>query len=86
MFPGFVIEYKTSSAGPAVRLLNHDPNPIDAHVIYRVPFIYDRKPQVKNEMLSIMINSKLLKKNSYLIDWSLSLQPSKSKIMGVYTQ
>lgn len=35
---GFVIEYKLTPV-PSVRLLNHDPNPIDEHVIYRAEYV-----------------------------------------------
>ena len=32
---GFLLEFRLQPA-PSVRLLNHDPNPIDRHVIYQV--------------------------------------------------
>jgi len=35
---GFVIEYKPTPV-PSVRLLNHDPNPIDNHVIYSAKYV-----------------------------------------------
>ncbi|PAV58703.1 hypothetical protein WR25_22168 [Diploscapter pachys] len=34
---GFVIEYKPTPV-PSARLLNHDPNPIDEHVIYKAEY------------------------------------------------
>ncbi|KAK6059034.1 hypothetical protein COOONC_03340 [Cooperia oncophora] len=35
---GFVIEYRSKPA-PSVRLLGHDPNPIDEHVIYKANLV-----------------------------------------------
>ena len=35
---GFVLEFRTDPR-PSVRLLNHDPNPIDRHVIYQAKYV-----------------------------------------------
>ncbi|WKY07539.1 hypothetical protein Q1695_007197 [Nippostrongylus brasiliensis] len=34
---GFVIEFRTTPE-PSIRVLNHDPDPIDRHVIYRATY------------------------------------------------
>ncbi|CAB3409565.1 unnamed protein product [Caenorhabditis bovis] len=45
---GFVIEFKLNQ-GPAIRILNHDPNPIDTHVIYNATLEEDLKKLQRND-------------------------------------